>query len=66
MEENLGKQYVEARQIEFAKSFNETNATTPVFFILSPGVDPLKVYFFILPVTILFDQHSIIYRMWKC
>lgn len=28
--------------MDFAKSFEETSNVTPVFFILSPGVDPLK------------------------
>ncbi|PSN32950.1 Dynein beta chain [Blattella germanica] len=42
VEEKLGYKYVEARSIEFAKSFEETSPSTPVFFILSPGVDPLK------------------------
>lgn len=40
--EKLGPQFVEARSIEFAKSFEECSHTTPIFFILSPGVDPLK------------------------
>lgn len=40
--EKLGNQYVEARSIEFAKSFEESSNATPIFFILSPGVDPLK------------------------
>ncbi|GLH11964.1 Dynein heavy chain, cytoplasmic [Gryllus bimaculatus] len=42
IEENLGTKYVEGRAIEFAKSFEETSSSTPIFFILSPGVDPLK------------------------
>ncbi|XP_049940954.1 dynein beta chain, ciliary-like [Schistocerca serialis cubense] len=42
IEEKLGNKYTEARNVEFAKSFQETTSTTPVFFILSPGVDPLK------------------------
>lgn len=42
VEEKLGKHYVEARTVEFAKSFEESSKTTPMFFILSPGVDPLK------------------------
>ena len=33
---------VTGRAIEFAKSYEETGPGTPVFFILSPGVDPLK------------------------
>jgi dynein heavy chain, axonemal len=40
--EKLGSKYVEARTIEFAKSFKECSNVTPIFFILSPGVDPLK------------------------
>lgn len=28
--------------MEFAKSFQESSSSTPMFFILSPGVDPLK------------------------
>lgn len=38
----MGTQYVEGRQIDFAKSYEESGPATPVFFILSPGVDPLK------------------------
>lgn len=40
--EKLGSKYVEARSIEFFKSFEECSNITPIFFILSPGVDPLK------------------------
>jgi dynein heavy chain len=42
VEEKLGKQFVENRAVPFNKSYEETNAGTPVFFILSPGVDPIK------------------------
>lgn len=42
VEEKLGRKYVENRAVEFAKSFEETTPSTPIFFILSPGVDPLK------------------------
>ena len=42
VEEKLGRKYVENRAVEFAKSYEETTPSTPVFFILSPGVDPLK------------------------
>ncbi|XP_039757462.1 dynein beta chain, ciliary-like [Pararge aegeria] len=41
-EENLGTKYVEARTPPLEKSFEESTCTTPMFFILSPGVDPLK------------------------
>ncbi|KAK7507150.1 hypothetical protein BaRGS_00001085, partial [Batillaria attramentaria] len=42
VEEKLGTRYVEGRSVEFAKSYEESGPATPVFFILSPGVDPLK------------------------
>ncbi|XP_077979817.1 dynein beta chain, ciliary-like [Glandiceps talaboti] len=42
IEEKLGNKYVEIRNIPFSESFEETGPATPVFFILSPGVDPLK------------------------
>lgn len=42
IEEKLHPKYVENRAVPFAKSFEETGPGTPVFFILSPGVDPLK------------------------
>ncbi|XP_014225178.1 dynein beta chain, ciliary [Trichogramma pretiosum] len=42
IEEKLGPRYVESRTVEFAKSFEETSPSTPIFFILSPGVNPLK------------------------
>lgn len=42
-EENLGTKYVEARTPPLDKSFQESNSSTAMFFILSPGVDPLKV-----------------------
>ncbi|KAI4877932.1 hypothetical protein NFI96_006510, partial [Prochilodus magdalenae] len=42
VEESLGSRYVDAGKVEFEKSFEETSPSTPVFFILSPGVNPLK------------------------
>ncbi|XP_060774018.1 dynein axonemal heavy chain 11 [Neoarius graeffei] len=42
VEEKLGVQYTESRKMEFARSFGESGPASPVFFILSPGVDPLK------------------------
>lgn len=42
VEEKLGSKYVENRSVEFAKSFEESGPSTPIFFILSPGVNPLK------------------------
>ncbi|XP_054619923.1 dynein axonemal heavy chain 9-like isoform X2 [Dunckerocampus dactyliophorus] len=42
VEEKLGGKYVIGRSLDFAASFEESGPTTPMFFILSPGVDPLK------------------------
>ncbi|MED6233698.1 Dynein heavy chain 9, axonemal [Ataeniobius toweri] len=42
VEEKLGSEYVMGRSLDFAASFEESSAATPMFFILSPGVDPLK------------------------
>ncbi|KAM3866414.1 LOW QUALITY PROTEIN: dynein axonemal heavy chain 11 [Diretmus argenteus] len=42
VEEKLGVMYTEGRKTDFAKSFRESGPASPVFFILSPGVDPLK------------------------
>ncbi|XP_031759446.1 dynein heavy chain 11, axonemal [Xenopus tropicalis] len=42
IEEKLGSKYVEEARPDFAKSYEETSPATPVFFILSPGVNPLK------------------------
>ena len=42
IKEKLGSKYVETRTIEFFKSYEESSNSIPIFFILSPGVDPLK------------------------
>ncbi|XP_076625371.1 dynein beta chain, ciliary [Colletes latitarsis] len=42
VEEKLGSKFIEPSSPPFNKSFEETSSITPVFFILSPGVDPLK------------------------
>jgi len=34
---------VQRQSVNFEESFEETGPATPVFFILSPGVNPLKV-----------------------
>lgn len=43
IEDKLGVRYVEGKTVEFSKSYEETGPSTPIFFILSPGVNPLKV-----------------------
>jgi hypothetical protein len=40
--EKLGKKYIESRAPDFARLFDESTKSMPIFFILSPGVDPLK------------------------
>ncbi|CAG7784872.1 unnamed protein product [Allacma fusca] len=40
--ETLGTKYVRSIRVDFSKSFEEASKETPIFFILSPGVDPLK------------------------
>ncbi|TRY82989.1 hypothetical protein DNTS_022847 [Danionella cerebrum] len=42
VEEKLGSKYVIGRSLDFSVSYDESGAATPMFFILSPGVDPLK------------------------
>ena len=42
IEEKLHPKYVENRAVPFEKSYEESGPGTPIFFILSPGVDPLK------------------------
>ncbi|XP_070790567.1 dynein axonemal heavy chain 9 [Pituophis catenifer annectens] len=42
VEEKLGSKYVAGRSLDFATSYEESGPATPMFFILSPGVDPLK------------------------
>nr|XP_056713421.1 dynein axonemal heavy chain 11 [Euleptes europaea] len=42
VEEKLGPKYVAGNRIDLAKSYEESSPATAVFFILSPGVDPLK------------------------
>ncbi|TFK05831.1 receptor-transporting protein 3-like [Platysternon megacephalum] len=42
VEEKMGSKFVEGRSIEFSKSYEESSPSTAIFFILSPGVDPLK------------------------
>ncbi|CAF4785487.1 unnamed protein product [Rotaria sp. Silwood1] len=40
--EKLGKKYIESRTPDFARTYEESSKSIPMFFILSPGVDPLK------------------------
>ncbi|CAH8612156.1 unnamed protein product [Schistosoma mattheei] len=40
--QKLGQKYTEGGGLSFVKSFEESGPSIPIFFILSPGVDPLK------------------------
>ncbi|XP_015413618.1 PREDICTED: dynein heavy chain 11, axonemal [Myotis davidii] len=42
VEEKLGAKYVERTRLDLGKALEESSPATPVFFILSPGVDALK------------------------
>ncbi|NXX48555.1 DYH17 protein, partial [Tricholaema leucomelas] len=42
VEEKMGSKYVEGKSVELLKAYKESSLSTPLFFILSPGVDPLK------------------------
>ncbi|CAG6015638.1 unnamed protein product [Menidia menidia] len=42
VQENMGSKYVKPAHLEFEKLYEDSSPTTPVFFILSPGVDPLR------------------------
>jgi dynein heavy chain len=42
VEEKLGGKYTSGAGVEFASSFEESGPATPMFFILSAGVNPLK------------------------
>ena len=42
VEENLGEKYIANRTVPFPESFKESGPSTPMFFVLSPGGDPVK------------------------
>ncbi|XP_069552287.1 dynein axonemal heavy chain 11 [Brachyistius frenatus] len=42
VEESMGTKYVETARLEFEKLYEDSGPSTPVFFILSSGVDPLR------------------------
>ncbi|XP_039572044.1 dynein heavy chain 17, axonemal isoform X2 [Passer montanus] len=42
VEEKMGSKYVKGRSIDLSEVYKESGPSSPLFFILSPGVDPLK------------------------
>lgn len=42
VEEKLGAKYVGRIRVDLVKAFEDSSPDTPIFFILSPGVDALK------------------------
>jgi dynein heavy chain len=38
----MGQRFIDSARVPLAKSYEESSPATPVFFILSPGVDPVK------------------------
>uniref|UniRef100_A0A674GE64 Dynein axonemal heavy chain 17 n=1 Tax=Taeniopygia guttata TaxID=59729 RepID=A0A674GE64_TAEGU len=42
VEEKMGSKYVKGRSIDLSEVYKESSPSSPLFFILSPGVDPLK------------------------
>ncbi|NXC68138.1 DYH17 protein, partial [Anhinga anhinga] len=42
VEEKMGSKFVEGRSVDLSKAYKESSPSMPLFFILSPGVDPLK------------------------
>ncbi|KAI8853660.1 dynein heavy chain and region D6 of dynein motor-domain-containing protein [Chytridium lagenaria] len=38
----MGTKYIDSSRVPLAKSYEEMKPATPIFFILSPGVDPVK------------------------
>jgi len=40
--QKMGPKYVDASRVPLSKSYAESSPGTPIFFILSPGVDPVK------------------------
>ncbi|XP_037943923.1 dynein beta chain, ciliary-like [Teleopsis dalmanni] len=42
IEQTMGRSYAEVPSFSFSDVLKETTAATPIFFILSPGVDPIR------------------------
>ena len=44
---SLGKKFVQSPPFDLSKSYQESNPTIPLVFVLSPGADPMASKFFI-------------------
>ncbi|NXP60283.1 DYH17 protein, partial [Chloropsis cyanopogon] len=42
VEDKMGSKYVKGRSVDLSEVYKESSPSSPLFFILSPGVDPLK------------------------
>ncbi len=40
IEDAMGKDYIDQQSFNMEATYNETNRTTPILFVLFPGVDP--------------------------
>lgn len=59
VEESMGTKYVEVARLEFDKLYEDSGPSSPVFFILSPGVDPLKDVEKLGTAHVAFYSHSL-------
>lgn len=54
----LGPQFVEPPSFNLRDSFERTDATTPIVFLLSPGSDPSHAFF------VFAEEVSKLHRLW--
>uniref|UniRef100_A0A3Q3AWS9 Dynein axonemal heavy chain 11 n=1 Tax=Kryptolebias marmoratus TaxID=37003 RepID=A0A3Q3AWS9_KRYMA len=59
VEESLGTKYVETVRLEFDKLYEDSGPSTPMFFILSPGVNPLQDVEKLLKLGFSIDQGTL-------
>lgn len=61
----MGSKFVEARTPPLEISYQESNSQTAMFFILSPGVDPLKVNMICVTDVAYTNEKKIVFIMDK-
>lgn len=64
MEESLGTKYVETDRFEFDQLYEDSGPSTPMFFILSPGVYPLQEVEKLGTTLVLRCLHILYYLLW--